>query len=355
VLDRFNDAFGGSSMFVRGSGAEFGPGDESGPGTTLTIADLEAIKAAVPSVTMFDPIHFVRREVFFEGASRTATVEGHAPAAERLWGRTATRGAFFTDADMESAARVALVGAVVARELFGDADPVGAQIRIGTVPFQVLGVLSPGGLDPHGVDRDDAVWIPITTMQRRVANVDYISMAKLGHADRTDLDMASLDITDVLRARHALAPGIPSDFAIYTPVAVQEMIVEANRTFTLFLPLVTLGAIAVGGFIVANLMFLGVSERRAEIGLRKALGARPGDIMLQFVGEAVMITALGGLLAVALGQLALRLAPLWSMPALTVPWNVAVLGVAISVGVGALAGLAPARRAAKLDPVASLR
>jgi putative ABC transport system permease protein len=356
VLDRFAEVFGGNAVFLRGGSASFTAGQSAViPPTNLTIADLDAVQAAVRSVNGYDPMLNVRRNVSADGRSRDVPVEGHGAQAERLWGRPVTRGNFFSAEDIASAARVALVGEVLARELFGRRDPVGARIQIGSAPFQVIGVLAPGGLDPHGADRDDVVWIPISTMQRRVANADFIMLAKVGHAPGTDLDLATLEMADVLRARHQLAPGVVNDFSIFTPIAVQSRVRESGRAFTVLLPLATLFAILVGAFIVANLMLLTVSERRAEIGLRKAVGARSGDILIQILGESVLITGVGGVLAVAAGQGLLRLAPLWSMDPMAMPWDVTLLGVGVSLLVGAAAGLAPARRAARLEAVAALR
>lgn len=357
VLDNFTRMFAGHTVFLRAGGAEFGPGRGGViPPTTLTLADLQAIKAAIPAVTGFDPMLMVRRQIATDaGTTRAVVVEGHGSLAQELWARPAARGAFFTAEEEVAAARVALLGEVTARELFNGRDPIGQQIRIGTVPFEIIGIMSAGGVDPHGVDRDDAVWIPITTMQRRVLNVDYIATSKLAFTRETELDAATLEVSDVLRQRHALAPGVANDFSLYTPVAVQERIQQTNRIFTIYLPLATIFAIIVGAFVVANLMFLTVSDRRAEIGLRKALGARAADIRFQFLAESLTITGAAGVLAVMIAATLLAIAPRLSMPSVPLPIPIAALGIAISVFVGAAAGFAPARRAAALDPVEALR
>jgi putative ABC transport system permease protein len=148
---------------------------------------------------------------------------------------------------------------------------------------------------------------------------------------------------------------VPNDFALYTPIAVQERIEETNRTFTLYLPLASAFAIIVGAFVVATLMFMTVSDRRPEIGLRKAVGARPADIRWQFLAEATMITTAGGALAVLIGYGALKAAAWQNIATIPLPLSVAALGAGIAIAVGVAAGLAPARRAAALDPVEALR
>jgi putative ABC transport system permease protein len=266
-----------------------------------------------------------------------------------------TRGAYFTAADVASAARVALVGEVVARDLFQGRDPVGEQIRIGTVPFQVIGVLAPFGIDPHGLDKDNEIIVPISTLMRRVRNVEYIAGAKLLLTAGTDLDAAAVTARDILRRRHGIGPGQEDDFSLHTPVQVQQMVRSSNRVFTLFLPLIAGLAILVGGIVVANLMFMTVHDRRAEIGLRKAVGARARDIRLQFLTEAAAVTGLAGVLALAasMGMLGL-LGHLSGTPS-RMQWETALLGLGIAVAVGIIAGVAPARRAADLDPIQTLR
>jgi putative ABC transport system permease protein len=215
-------------------------------------------------------------------------------------------------------------------------------------------VLEPVGMDPHGIDKDYEIIVPISTLMRRVMNIDYIYYAKLGFAPGTDLDAAVLEVEDILRKQHGLGPEEPNDFAMFTPVQVNTMVRSANRVFTLFLPLIAAVSILVGGLVVANLMFMTVNERRAEIGLRKALGARSRDIRTQFLAEAAAVTGLGGVLALGAGYAVLQVLAMHGQ-AVAMPWDTALPGVALAVGIGMISGLAPARRAAALDPVKTLR
>jgi putative ABC transport system permease protein len=218
-----------------------------------------------------------------------------------------------------------------------------------------VGVLEHAGIDPHGIDQDNEIIIPITTMTRRVLNVDHVNGAKIGFRSGTDLDRAILKITDVLRKRHSLGPGQADDFAMFTPAQAQQRVKATSKVFTLFLPLAAALSIVIGGLVVANLMLMNVQERRAEIGLRKAIGARPRDIGLQFVTETAAVTGLGGGGALVFGFLLLQvLAHVLGTPR-ALPWSTALLGLACAVTVGLIAGVAPARRAAQLDPVQTLR
>lgn len=356
ILQRFDRMFSGHTMFVRAGGGRVRPGAHGPPTTTLTLDDMRVIDSALDQVIMVDPMQMAgTREVTFEGQTRRIRVDGHAEVAEVVWNRPATRGNYFTARDVTTAARVALIGPTVERELFGGQDPVGKQIRIGGIPFQVVGVLAPMGMDPHGLDKDNEIVIPVTTLMRRVRNVDYIASAKLLLAEGIDPDATVDQVRQLLRARHALGPGQDDDFGLYTPVQVRQIVRSTNRVFTVFLPLVAALSIAIGGLVVANLMLMTVHDRRAEIGLRRALGARAQDIRLQFIAESAAVTGVGGVLAIAAGYGVLLVLGRTSGVAVGIPWGPALFGLGCAIAVGLIAGVAPARRAANLDPVAALR
>jgi putative ABC transport system permease protein len=357
VLGNIERMFAGSSIFLSagGGGMMGGPRGE-GPTTTLVMEDLEEIQATIPGIRVFDPMFMDgSREVVYQGNSSTVRVLGHSERHEEVWDRGVSRGAFFGKAEVQSSARVALVGETLVREVFQGADPIGLQLRVGTIPFEVIGVLDSVGIDPHGWDRDNEVIIPVTTMMRRVMNVDYLQSAKFLADPGTDLDATALAIEGMLRERHALAAEMPNDFSMITPVQIQEMVGSMNRIFTLFLPLLAGVSLLIGGIVVANLMLMGVNERRSEIGLRKAVGARARDVWVQFLLESALVTVAGGFLALAVSAVALALiSGFMEIPSI-MPWEAAFLGLGAAVVVGLLAGVAPARRASAMDPVATLR
>jgi len=357
VLGNIERMFGGTSILLTaGGGGMMGGPRGAGPTTTLTIDDMDEIQSTVLGIRAWDPmVQAGSREVVHQGISSTVRILGHSARHEEVWDRGASRGAFFGEAEVRSSARVALIGETLSREVFQGADPIGLQLRIGAVQFEVIGILDSMGIDPHGWDRDNEAIIPYTTAMRRLLNVDYIGTAKLLAESEAVLDDAVAAIEGLLRERHALAEDEPNDFHMITPVQVQEMVGSMNRIFTLFLPIVAGVSLLIGAIVVANLMLMGVNERRSEIGLRKAVGARERDIRTQFLLESSLVTVVGGLVAlvVAAGALAF-VATAMEIPSI-MPWEAATLGLGAAVLVGLIAGVAPARRAAGLDPVTTLR
>ena len=371
VLDNFNRVFGGSTIMLMAGGGSMGGPHDRGPTATLTLEDLAAIQRDVPEIIAFDPLQLLGAfDVVYDGESSSIMITGHSDAHEIVWKRGVSAGTYFGPDDVAQSARVAVVGEKLIDEVFGGRDPVGESIRIGNVPFEVIGVLDPFGIDPHGVDLDREIHVPITTAMRRLTNVDYLTSVKLAAVESADLDAVMLAVTDVLRPRHGLTDREPNDFQMITPVQVEGMIESGNRVFTLFLPIVAVVSIVIGGVVVANLMLMAVNDRRSEIGLRKAVGAKARDISAQFLIESAAVTTLGGVLALVLGFAVLRsmgsvtqIAQSIGDPeteaaarvALSLPWDVALLGFGTAVAVGLLAGVLPARRAASLDPIETLR
>ncbi len=223
------------------------------------------------------------------------------------------------------------------------------------MPFRVQGVLEPIGIDPHGLDRDEDVQVPVTTVMRRLENVDYIQAAKLIVDDPETVEATADRIAEILRQRHSIAPGEPDDFAIFTPRFVQRMVARADRVLDVFLPAAAGIVLLVAAIVIASVMLAAVRERVPEIGLRKAVGATRQQIGLQFVIEAVAVTVASGLLGMALGAAAIvYLTRQMSLTPIVTADSIA-LGFAAATVVGVAAGFLPARQAARLDPVAALQ
>jgi putative ABC transport system permease protein len=272
-----------------------------------------------------------------------------------VWARGVNRGQYFDEAAVRSAARVAVIGDTVARRLFGQEDPLDADIRIGAVPFRVIGVLQPFGTDMHGMDRDNEIVVPISTLMRRLTNVDTIAAAKLLVKDPDREEVIAGEVARILRARHALVSDEPDDFRLVTTVEVRKMVTWIRRVLFLFVPLVAGVVLLVAGIVSATLMLSSVNERTAEIGLRRAIGARPEDIRLQFVTETAVTILSGGFAGLLLGYAGAQLLATRMQLSETFSWEAALVGIAASTITGLLAGVLPARRAAQLEPAEALR
>lgn len=344
---------GGSTDQVR-----TGPGMGSGSEVTATlkIDDARAVYSEVRGVRQAAP--FARSgqsEARWRDRSFTSPVFGVTSEWVEVWDWPVGVGSFITHQDDERMTRVAAIGPTVVRELFGDEDPLGQIIQVGGVPFEVTGVMAEKGTSPGGGDMDNRIFVPLSTYLRRVANVDYLSGIRVQVRDVREMDATATDITVLLRERHNLGSDLPEDFRITTPTEITAMVEEMQGTFNLFLILVAGIALIVGGVVVANIMLLSVSERRREIGLRLAVGARARDIRGQFLLESAGVTFLGGIAGLLLGVgVSVLLERFTGTPAL-LTWHVLAAGILFSTAVGITAGLHPARKAAAMAPVDALR
>jgi putative ABC transport system permease protein len=226
---------------------------------------------------------------------------------------------------------------------------------IRSVPFQVIGVLEPAGIDPHGEDRDEDIYVPITTAMRRLYNMEYVGMVKLVVGDAESVEEDGEEIAEILRAEHNIALGEDEDFAIYTSKFAGRMIQKANRILTVYMMAAAAVVLLVAAIVIASIMLVVVRERIAEIGLRKALGATAQNINFQFLAEVVVITMVSGVLGIGLGMGAANLVSVHiDLPVIvTLPTVLLALGAALAVGIAS--GILPARKAANLDPVEALR
>jgi len=218
----------------------------------------------------------------------------------------------------------------------------------------VKGILIPKGVDPHGNDLDLDVLVPITTMMKRILNLDYLTHGKFLLNDETQMDEAVKGISAVLKERHHITDDSQTDFMIVTPAFVKEKISEMTRVFNVFLPLISLIALLAAGIVIVVLMFMSVNERVGEIGLRKAVGARSKDVLFQFITEVSVTSMLGGIIGMAIGLLCFAVVSI----KMQIPFNFSlfmfIAGFILPVVVGIISGIVPARKAAKFDPVKAL-
>jgi putative ABC transport system permease protein len=354
VLNTLGQILGDSSILVISGGSRIMGSPRAGA-SRLTIDDLAAVADELEGIEAWDPQQDLSSVVRYRETTATVRVLGQSERGERVWARAVNRGRYFDDAAVSAAARVAVIGDTVARRLFAGEDPLDAEIRIGAVPFHVIGVLEPFGTDMHGMDRDNEIVVPIATLMRRITNVDTIAAARLLVKDPDREEAIARDVGRILRTRHALVSDEPDDFRIVTTVEVRKMVTWIRRVLFLFVPLVAAVVLLVAGIVAATLMLSSVNERVAEIGLRRAIGARPEDIRLQFATETAVTILIGGLGGLLLGYAGARLLAERMQLGETFSWEAVVVGIVASAATGLLAGVLPARRAAQLHPADALR
>lgn len=264
-------------------------------------------------------------------------------------------GANFTEADVRTANKVALLGKTTARTLFGDADPIGQIIRVKNAPFTVVGELSPKGMSMMGSDQDDVVLVPYTSAMVRLTGGTSFRSFTVQAASSELVSDVQTQITELLRQRHRISEGMDDDFIVRTQEEISETATATSRIMTWLLGSVAMVSLVVGGIGIMNIMLVSVTERTREIGVRMAVGARSTDIMRQFLIEAVTLSLLGGLIGIVLGIVTARLV------SANLGWNTLIppewifISFAVSAGIGVLFGFYPARRAAQLDPIDALR
>ena len=346
----------GAVMVVPGGGVTRGMGGVDTVPATLTAEDAQAIQAEVPNVADVALVQSKQNvAIKFGGQSATTMLWGVTPNYPKIRPTPLARGEFFGPEEQASTARVAIVGQDTAAALFGDADPLEQSIRIENVPFKVIGILKKMGASPGGGNLDDRILIPQATAGRRLFNVTHLTQLVIQIQDKERVAASADQVRALLRERHHIAAGMPEDFGVRIAEQMLGVLTGTSQTLTVFLSIVAGLSLLVGGFIVMNIMLISVSERTQEIGLRRAVGARRRDILLQFILEAGAVTAAGGLVGVLLGVGgALAASRLLGWPA-AISWP-AILGAVCFAGlVGLVFGVQPARKAAALHPVQALR
>jgi putative ABC transport system permease protein len=324
---------------------------------TLVLEDARAIATQVPSIQSVAAESNSRQLVTYRNKNTNVNIIGTTPQFLPVRQFDVGRGRFLTELDIKRSNQVAVLGADLANRLFDNADPVGQQLRIKNVTFQVIGVMESKGSN-LGVDYDDAVLVPITTQANRIAGrtspygveLTYLVAAA---KDANSVEAAEFQITNLLRLRHKLTGE--DDFTIRSQKDALETVGKITGALTVMLTAIAAISLFVGGIGVMNIMLVSVTERTQEIGLRKAIGAREQDILIQFMIEAVILSAAGGALGTLVGVSGILLVGAFTPLQAGVSATAIVLAVGVSGGIGLFFGVVPARRAAKLDPIVALR
>jgi putative ABC transport system permease protein len=326
-----------------------------GSSSTLTAEDAEAMRA-VPGVTYVSPSVRIRQQIIAGAQNWSANVEGVGADLPMIRSWPLEAGTFFSPNDVAGVEKVAVIGTVVRDVLFGpDLNPVGRHVRIGSHPFTIIGVLASKGQSGGGQDQDDAVFIPYTTAQKRLMGVDYLRTISISANSAETVPQVAREVARLLRIRHRILPGEADDFRVRT---LEEMIAvrtRTTRTMTTLLAAIAGVSLLVGGIGVMNIMLVSVTERTREIGIRVAVGARRRDVMTQFLTEAVILCAAGGLLGIGLGYgLSHGITQVLGWPT-TTSTDASLLAFVFSAGIGIFFGWYPATRAAATEPIDALR
>lgn len=351
----------GTHMLVVRSGSSRSGGVRGGAGSqpTLSWSDLEAIRSTLPSVRLAAPELRTSAEVIADSGNWTSTIHGVTPDYFDIRNWSLALGRPISESDVAGNAKVALLGQTVVRELYGEGvDPRGQIVRIRNAPFEVVGVLGAKGESGWGGDNDDVVFVPVSSFQARIEgslSTFIPGQIVLSAVSESATGLAEREVTALLRERHRIGPGKEDDFSVRNLGEIATASQESTQTLTALLASIAFVSLVVGGIGIMNIMLVSVTERTREIGVRMAVGARPRDILGQFLIESLTLALVGGLLGVALGvlvaqQLAARFD--WS---LLIRVDIVVLSVGISGLIGVIFGLYPAHKASRLDPIDALR
>jgi len=348
----------GSNLLIvfPGNVSQLGVRQGGGTRQTLTLDDADAIAAEVPEVEAVTA-EFSRSAQIVAGNQNTNTgVNGVTPSYPLVRNFNVQDGSFFTDAEMDSRARVAVLGRTVVETLFGDrnAAPIGASIKINHATFTVIGVMEEKGATGFN-DRDDVVFVPLTTAQRRLFGVTFVRSIYVKVRSADEMTAAMEQVETVLRSRHEIGAGEDSDFNIRNQADIAAAFQSVSATMTLLLGGIAAVSLLVGGIGIMNIMLVSVTERTREIGIRMAIGARGSDVLTQFLIESVVMSLLGGIIGLLVGFAGAAILGKMTGWSTATPPEAVVIAVVFSAAVGIFFGFYPARKAASLNPIQALR
>ena len=321
----------------------------------LTVEDAEKLKREGTLFAGVTPVINTRTQVIGGGTNWRTTINGVSSDFQTIRDWQVQSGTFFTESDLRSMRKVAVIGSTVAENLFPGMDPVGSQIQIRNVPFDIVGVLASKGQNAGGQDQDDIVVIPYTTAQTRLAGNTRIWQILISATSPQDVAAAQQEVSAIMRESHKLANGEDDDFTVRNQTEIANAAQGTTKIMTWLLASIASVSLIVGGIGIMNIMLVSVTERTREIGIRMAIGARGSDVLTQFLVESIVMSVLGGAVGLAVGVGGAQLVAHFTGWSTAVPVQAVALAIGFSAAVGVFFGYYPARKAAALDPINALR
>ena len=345
----------GSNLLILSPGQRLGPGRDSAGANRFKLADVDALMTQIPSLKAVAPVVGSRVTLVARNQNWQSSVNGTTNAYFTTGNWTIAEGRDFGDDELTAGKAVCVIGDTVKKQLFSGVSALGEDLRVRNFTCQIIGVLKAKGQGAMGNDQDDVVLMPIVTAQRRLTGSQDVGTLMLSMRDGAVAERVVSQVRDLMRERRKLAEGMEDNFNVMDTKQIAETLSGTIRTLTGLLGSVAAVSLLVGGIGIMNIMLVSVTERTREIGIRLAIGALEHEVLLQFLIEAVVLSAIGGLLGIILAFVAcFGLAALMSMPFLFNP-TINLVALAFSAAIGILFGYMPARRAASLDPIVALR
>lgn len=353
------ESMGSNLLMIRSASATSG-GVRMGSGTkpTLTLKDSEAIEKYCRGILAVAPYSSEVKQLTYGNQNWSTTIGGTTASYLFIRNYEIVSGRNFVHEDIKNNTKVAIIGNTIATELFGDMDPINKTMRIGNVPFKIIGLLKTKGQNGMGMDQDDLVFIPITTAQKKVFGTDFPGTVKMINVKAQNSDVLSIaeeDITELLQTRHRIGKNQENDFEIRNLAEMQETIKSSAKTMSILLGAIASVSLLVGGIGIMNIMLVSVTERTKEIGIRMAIGAKASDIRIQFLIESFLLSIIGGIVGVILGILGAKIVDLTGAMTVAISSGSIALSLGFSGAIGVLFGYYPAYKASLLNPIDALR
>lgn len=321
----------------------------------LKLQDIDAIQKYAKHIEGVIPVILSAAPVVYMNKGLNVSIYASSEDAVRIYNFEIDTGKFFSKSDVANSANVAVLGKTVKEKLFGDSDPLGKSIKIMGKNFKIIGTVKSKGTNTFGQDQDNTIAIPITTAMNKLYGQNYLSLIMAKTANEKDMDLASEEITRILKKQHGIKSGEKNDFNIQSQTEILNILSAVTNIFTIAISSIAAISLLVGGIGIMNIMLVSVTERTREIGIRKAIGAKNKDILTQFLTESVVLSLTGGLMGIIFAFIISILLNKYSPISTSISGSSIILAISFSTFVGLFFGIYPAMRAARLNPIEALR